>query len=182
MKDESTIAQLIREVARTGTYEIHQGKVVAADADSCDVEVDEGVVQPGVRLNVVTDVEYGVILTPKIGSQAIIARIEMGQEYQLLSCSELDKVKIRVGSLLFEMDRDKIFFNEGKQKGMVLLTPLKTELEKIDKNINFVKSALTQLGTTLEPLVPGTNLLLEGILSGIVPVDTSALENTKIRQ
>lgn len=182
MKESKIIADLIKEISEAGAYEIAQGIVKAVHKGVCDVEIDEGVTIHNVVLNVISDTEMGVILTPKIGSPVLIARIEMGQDYQLLQCTELDKVHIRVGAILLDIDRDKIFFNEGKLKGMVLLDPLKIELAKIDKNITFIKSALTQLGTTLEPLVPGTTLLLQGILSGIVPVDTSKLENTKVRQ
>lgn len=182
MKNSKILADLIRDISETGTYEIAQGIVSNVGKLTCDVEVDKGVIIYGVRLNVVTTSDMGVVFTPKVGSPVIIARIELGQDYQVLHCTELDKIQLRVGSLLFEIDRDKIFMNEGKQGGLVLINPLKAELNKVNANVNIIRTAFTQLGATLEALVPGTTALLEGILSGLVSIDVSQLENTKIRQ
>ena len=182
MKESKIVADLLRDIVNADTYEIVQGIVKEVGNLTCNVEIDEGIVIYNVRLNVITTSDMGVVFTPKVGSPILIARIELGQDYQVLQCTELDKIQLRVGGLLFEIDRDKIFMNEGKQGGLVLINPLKAELTKINNNVNLIKTALTQLGGTLEALVPGTSAMLQGILSGIVSVDVSNLENSKIRQ
>lgn len=184
MKENTIIADLIREISESGTYEIFQGTVHSIDRklSTIDVEIDTDVIVFGVRLNVIVDAQTGLILTPKKGSPVLIARIEMGQDYQLIACTELDALKMRIGSKLIEMDADKVFFNEGKLGGLVLLNPLKAELQKIANNQTLLRTALTQLGATLEPLVPGTTALLQGILSGMTPLDLTKLENKNVRQ
>jgi hypothetical protein len=183
MKNARKIRELIRSIAQAESYEIHQGFVRAVSGDLCNVEIDDGVTVYDVRLNVIPEMEFGILLTPEIDSPCVIARVENGQDFQLLQCAKLKKLRIRVGSLLFEMDEEKIFFNEGNQGGMVLLNPLVAEMNKLQTNQNLLRTAISQIAAGLNPSVlPGISATVEATLANVQPLNTTTLENTKVRQ
>jgi hypothetical protein len=182
MKSEAKIREYIRAIAGTDQYEIHQGFISEVRADSVDVEVDDGVIVHDVRINVLPGADFGIRPVPEMGSACIIARIEKGQNYQLMHCEKLESYSIRVGSLLFQIDKEKIFFNEGKQGGMVLLNPLIAELKKIDANITILKTATSALAQAVNAIAPGTGPAFTLATAAMQPLITSTLENIKVKQ
>lgn len=183
MKREQQIADLIREIAQSGAYEIHQGFVQEVSSDgTCVVEIDTDVSVSGVRLNVLPNMDYGIELRPKKGSACVIGRIENGTNYQLIQCAELDAYRLRIGNMLLEINGQDAKWNEGKQGGMVLLNPLITELKKIDTNLTILRQATSAVAQAVNAQAPGTGAAFELAVSTMQAVNTTQLENQKLKQ
>ncbi len=182
MKDNLKIKDFIRTIAGSEP-EIIQGIVNQVHSNGTfDIEADEGVIAFGIRTNVVMGVDAGIQLTPEVNSPVIVARIEGGNQWQLVQSTKLKAIRIRIGAILFEMNPDQIKMNEGKQGGIVLAAQLKRELKRQKANENVLKGAITQLAASIEALVPGTSALIQTQLSSITAYQLDDVENPKIAQ
>lgn len=82
-----------------GKFTLFVGVVKSIDGDVC--AVDDLV---NVRLNaVIDDLESQFTIYPVVGSNVVIARLEAEDDAFVVGVSEIDKVTIKIGKLLFEM-------------------------------------------------------------------------------
>lgn len=93
------------------------GTVKAIEGDTCTVDNYEEV-----QLNAIIDeLESQFTVYPKIGSKVIIARLDDSDSMFVVRCSEIDKVTIKIGSLVFEMKDGKFLIkNESANLKSIL--------------------------------------------------------------
>lgn len=79
------------------------GTVKSLQDNTCVVDYYEDV-----QLNaIIDDVNSQYTIYPKVGSKVIIGRLEDSDSVFLVKCSEVEKVTIKIGDLLFEMKDGK---------------------------------------------------------------------------
>lgn len=79
---------------------------------TCDIDND-GVMVYGVRLQSITNGNTGVLVVPKIGSQALCVQIETTDNFMLVHASEVETIELSVEDKTFAMDKNGFIFNGG---------------------------------------------------------------------
>lgn len=179
MKNHKTITEGIREITRTGEYEIYQGKVTHVDDSlkTVDIELEPGLTIFSVRLRAAVTDDSGVYVLPSKDSWCVIARIEMGQDYTLLRASKIDAYYIKIDGMTLEVSKDAFTFNGGQLKGMVKIQDLVQKLNALENKVNQI---VTWTGTHLHSgNGAGTATPVTGSLA---TTKVSDLENKKILQ
>ena len=102
-------------------YEVISGTVVAGtfDTDANTISVlptdatDDTQAIPNVTLNSVSENSNGLILYPKDDSNVIIGSIDGPGEWTLLKASDIDKLVITIGNVVYEMDSEQVNIQNG---------------------------------------------------------------------
>ncbi len=173
-------------------------KKVDTDARTCSIE-DDGLEIFGIRLQCITDNDKSVVVIPKEGARALAVNIEGGDAYQMVSCSEIETLRIDVGDANIEIVEDKIAielgestveiedgtitFNGGDNDGLVKIQELTNKLNAIEDYLNSLK---TIFSTTWIPAAQDGGAGLKGAAADwsaqtFVKTQKSELENTKIK-
>ncbi len=132
---------------------------------SCRVEREEAPEIYDVLLNAIDDdLESYVTVYPKEGSNVLVAIIEnLKTEAVVVKCSEVEKVKVKIGEQTLLMDKDGFVFNEGKNKGLVKIGSMVDWMKKIHADLQTLKTLLSThpvagngspLALTFNPTVP----------------------------
>lgn len=180
----SQLEQAIIEVVG-GVAEKRQVKLVcwgvAKDitATSCTVERDGAPTLYDVLLNAVDDdLQSYVTVYPKEGSNVLVAIIE-NQKTQsvVLRCSEVEKLKVKIGEQTLEIDKDGFVFNKGANNGMVIVKEMVDWMTKIYTDLQTLQKQLTT-----HPVV-GNGSPLALVFTPTTPKPTIKMfENERIKQ
>ena len=74
-----------------------------------DIEIND------VRLSPVINSKQSVTIIPKVGSWVLAVRIENDAEWMIMAADEIDKYRVTVGDLVFEMDGEKFLIKKGNE-------------------------------------------------------------------
>jgi hypothetical protein len=132
---------------------------------TCTVERDEAPTLHDVLLNAVDDdLESHVTVYPKAGSNVLVAIVEnLKTEAAVVKCSEVEKVKIRIGEQTLTINREGFVFNDGKNGGLVKIGNMVDWMQKLHADLQTLKTLLlthpvagagSPLGLIFEPLTP----------------------------
>lgn len=132
---------------------------------SCTVERDEAPTLYDVLLNAIDDdLQSYVTVYPKEGSNVLVAIIEnLKTEAVIVRCSEVEKVKVKIGEQTLLIDKEGFVFNEGANKGMVKIVEMVDWMAKIYADVQTLKGLLSThpvagngspLALTFNPSVP----------------------------
>lgn len=168
---EQAIEQAVKKIA--GKMQLNQvltGTASEVTDTTCTVTRDGAPTLYDVRLNAIDDnLESQVTIYPKDGSHVIVAIIEgMKTEAVVLRCSEVEKVKIRMGSQSLVIDGTGFVFNEGTT-GMVKLPDMVGWMSKVYADLQTLK---TLLSTTV---VAGNGAPLAAVFNPTVSNPTNAM-------
>jgi hypothetical protein len=143
-KNIAKIQQGIQALGKHDAYEIETGKVDSIDEQNqcCDVLISDDLIRPQVRLKMAMGSDVGAYIVPKKGSYCIIAKIEGGTDYFLLQSSEIDKFWIKIGSMTFEMTKDGVVYNDGNNKGLLILDKVKANFDTCKQNWDILKASV----------------------------------------
>lgn len=182
-KDLMLIRQYLREICDADVHEIFQGTVTTVNSNgTIDVLVDDEVVMPGIRLRVVTGTTTGIVATPATGANVVYASIERGQDYQLISASEISRLYIRAGNTILDVTGDSVVINEGKLGGLAVIAELKAQMTLLETNNTLLRTACSVLANALNALAPGVGPAFDAAVANTQPLDLTKLENKKVKQ
>lgn len=174
----SAVAELVnRGITRIVTVK----KVEDNFAEVEDFEGDPLLRVPLRFLNIGTTV---LKIVPKVDTTAAIVLLEGGANTPyFVGFSEVESTELLVGDSSVLVESDKITFNGGENKGMVLVEKLIDRLNDIENDINDLKTAFS--GWTPAPQDGGA--ALKGAVSSwsgsrLTPSQVSDIENEKIVQ
>lgn len=121
---------------------------------------------------------------PKVGSTAVIAYVngDPSTPY-IVACTEIDRVAIKIGEATIDVSEDTITFNGGENDGLVIVGKLTERLNKIERDINSLKTAIASW--VVVPSDGGASL--KGVVSSwasqrLTESKNSDYENDKIKQ
>jgi len=154
-----SLEELFKQAVRHSKFQTEKlnfwlGEVASVCENTCTVEPYKNV-----RLNSVIDnLENYITIYPKIGSKVIVGRLENSDETFLVKTSEIEKISIKIGNQIFEMQNSKFsmknqsadlkhILNEAltKLKNATIITPQgngqlspndKQSLEQIKNKVN----------------------------------------------
>lgn len=143
-----------------GVATVLQGVVVDVDMveRSCSID-DDGTVYHGVALQGVLDGDSGAVVFPRVGSIATAVVVADGLA-AMVSCSQCDKIDIRVDEISVEIDSGGVVINTGNSGGMVNIEPLKQWMTTVKTDLETISAALK----TIAPVVVTTQLPNESLV------------------
>lgn len=134
------IKELIRAIAGQGDGLMFVGEVKSVDGDSCTVAVGQ-LELTDVRLTAASDGEEGkLLLTPKEGSKVLVADLGSGtmRDLAVVGYTQVDKI---------EASCSQITLNGGGNGGLVKIEKLTERLNKIEQDINNLKTVFSTTWT-----------------------------------
>ncbi len=116
-KNSVKIKAGIRELA-SNSFEVISGKVVAGSVNTAKYTMTVQITEhsepiPHVKLSAVAQNGNGLVLFPKDNSDVVIGSVDGPGEWTLLQSSDLDKVLITIGNVIYEMDETKFSIQNG---------------------------------------------------------------------
>ena len=167
---EQAIQQAVQSIAgRAQVKTVCWGVAKDVTEMSCTVVRDQAPELYDVLLNAIDDdLQSNVTVYPKEGSNVLVGIIEnLKTEAVILKCSEVEKVKVRIGEQTLVIDKDGFVFNEGLNKGMVKLVEMVDWMTKLYTDIQTLKASLlthsvagngSPLALIFNPTVPKPNI------------------------
>lgn len=112
--------------------------------------------------------QSGVIVYPQVNSDVLVMFI--------------DNTKTN-GAVVYVENTDKIEIKGNTLGGLVKITPLKTELNKLSANIQTLKTATAAAVSAFSAILDGgaTATAFNAAVTSLPAVDVSQLENTKVK-
>lgn len=109
----------------------------------CNIERENAPTLFDVRLNAIDDdLQSFVTVYPKEGSKVIAGIIEnLKTEAVVLRCSEVEKIKLKIGNQTAYIDKNGFVFNDGTLGGLVKVGDLTQRLNNLENDINGLKNA-----------------------------------------
>jgi hypothetical protein len=163
---EQAIQSAVQSQAdRRQIKQIISGTVTKVGETTCDVEREDAPTIYDARLNAIDDdLESFVTIYPKEGSFVLVGIVEnMNTEAVVLRCSEVEKVKMKIGEQTFTFDKNGFVFNEGKNKGMLKLNEVISWMGKVYTDLQTLRTQLSTwavvgngapLGLVFNPMTP----------------------------
>lgn len=129
-KSQQIRAGLAAFAAKYGPLQTILAKVASVDAVGLTCECDyDGTTLFDVRLRCVINGKESSTFFPKVGSYVLIARIENSEEdWMVIACDELDRHRIVIGALEFEMDGATFSLKKGGESLKKLFDDLITAM------------------------------------------------------
>lgn len=144
-KERNSIIDAIKKIGKADAYEIYTAKVMAVDETNftIEVEVDDSLTIADVRLKATIEDDNGMVVIPAINSYVTIAQLDGGVDFCLLRASTITKALLKIGNTTYAIDKDKVVFNGGNNKGLVIVGKAVERYNKIEKDLNTLKQIIT---------------------------------------
>lgn len=125
--------------------QIISGTATNVGETACDVLREDAPTIYGVRLNAIDDdLESFVTLYPQAGSSVLVGIIEnLKTEAVVLRCSEVDKIKLKIGEQTLLVNKDGFIFNDGKNKGLMNIESVVSWMQKVYMDLQALKTQLS---------------------------------------
>ena len=185
---EQIIETAIRKIAKKMQFaQVVSGVAKNITETTCELHRTDAPVIFDVRLNAIDDdLQSFVTIYPKDDSDVLVGIIE-GQKTEavVLRCSEVEKVKYKIGDNTLLIDSTGVVFNDGLN-GMIDIVDLTTKVNALVQTVNaLIASYNSHVHVTTATVGPSE---VPGVISAIVtPAQTAATfnksdyENTKIK-
>jgi len=171
------------KVDRMHIKQVLSGTVSKVGETTCDVEREDAPTLYDVRLNAIDDdLQTYATVYPAVGSSVLVGIIEcLKTEAVLLRCSEVAKVKIKIGDQTLIMDKDGMVFNGGT-KGLAKVDKLTEKINALESDINNLKTAFATWVTVPSDGGAALKLITTTWFGSALAVTTQAqLEDIKIK-
>lgn len=152
MSRQEQIREALRKfAAKHGPLQTILATVTSVDAAALTCAVDnDGTPMYDVQLRPVINGNESVTLFPTVGSYVLIARIEDDENWTVIQCDEIDRMRTVIGTMVFEMDGNKFKMVSGALSLHDILTDLVTEViaiyaPKNVANLVAIKTKINQL-------------------------------------
>jgi hypothetical protein len=141
--------------------------------DVCELVDDDELVYSDVRLRPVVDGNQSVTLVPKVNTWALAVRLENEDEWMMIACGEVEKIKITC---------DKVVINDGTNGGLVKWPSAKAQHDLVKQFIMAVKNACSTPVTEPGNGAPSAfQAALNASLTIIQTPNFDNLEDTKVK-
>lgn len=177
---EQTILQALQGVAgQSQVKAVCWGVAKEITDTSCTVERFEAPALHDVLLNAIDDdLQSYVTIYPREGSNVLIGIIE-NQRTQavVLRCSEVEKLKLKIGDQMLEIDKEGFMFNGGLHNGMVKVKEMVDWMAKIYSDMQTLQTLLKT-----HPVAGNGSPLALAFTPSVPKPSIEKFENKKIKQ
>ena len=131
--DQAIEQAILRHAGKLQVKQVLSGVAMKVGESTCTVERQDAPTLYDVRLNSIDDdLESYFTVYPAEGSQVLVAIIEnLKTEAVVIRCSEVQKVKVKIGTTILELDADGFRFDRDEENLQAVLSDLITEVQKI---------------------------------------------------
>lgn len=131
--DQAIEQAILRHAGKLQVKQVLSGVAMEVRESTCTVERQDAPTLYDVRLNSIDDdLESYFTIYPAEGSQVLVAIIEnLKTEAVVIRCSEVQKVKARIGTTILELDADGFRFDRDEENLQAVLADLIAEVQKI---------------------------------------------------
>ena len=165
------IKEAIRALAAPHQMTVQLATVKSVDKDACTCAVafvNEDADLDGVRLRAVNDGSNdGLVIYPAVGSFVLIGFIEG---------------KNTAAFVMQTTVIESIVNDGGELGGMVKVQELQKQLQVVQTNFDILKNACDVAFTAVNSVVSGVSVGYEAAIKAMQAIDTTQLENEKIKQ
>jgi len=142
--DKKIMEGLKKLAASYGPEAIIPVNVVAVDENefTCDCITDDDITVPGVLFKSVSGGEIDLVIQPAVGSRCYIGRVSDSDEWIMIKAGEISSIRIKIGTTRLNLSADGIVMNEGTLGGMVKRDGVRTQLNKLENELNTLKKIL----------------------------------------
>lgn len=170
--------QLREQYGKTSATILGKVKDVDEQHRTCTLD-DDGLEMPGIRLQCITDKDKGICIFPKENSLALAVCVEGNEDWMIVDCSEIDKIRIDVGQSNIEVKDSEIVINGGSI-GMAKTDKVTEKINALEQRCNDIVMALQGVTIALAPT--GTFPLAPFFtMQPIMTTAQSELEDTKLK-
>lgn len=178
---EETGIRAVRASAKKEIKQIITGVAVNITETGFDLEREGHPTLFDVRLNAIEDEkESYLIIYPQTKSEVMVGIIENQEtEGVLLQCSEIEKVKLKIGETTMDIDKTGIVFNGGQLDGMVQVVKMVEWMNKVYSDLQKLMALLAVI-----PVAPNSTGSLEGkvVFTPTTPLPTvTDFKNDKVK-
>ncbi|MDR2806261.1 MAG: hypothetical protein LBB85_11635 [Dysgonamonadaceae bacterium] len=126
--------------------QIITGTAMNVGETACDVMRENAPVIYDARLNAIDDkLASYVTVVPKAGSFVLVGIVEnLKTEAVVLRCSEVEKVRIKIGDQTLTVDKEGFVINGGENAGLIKINSIVSWMQKVYSDLQTLK---TQLAT-----------------------------------
>lgn len=142
---EDVFRQAIQQEAKKGLVKtIGWGTASKVTDTTCTVDREDAPILYGVLLNAIDyDLQSFVTIYPAEGSSVLVGIVEnLKTEAVVLKCSEVEKVKLKIGEQTLLIDKNGFVFNEGQNKGLVKIQEMVDWMAKVYGDLQTLKTLL----------------------------------------
>lgn len=135
-------------------------QTLLATVESVDLEEytcvlnDDDIILHDVRLRPVINDKESITLVPKVGSWVLAVRIEDDADWMVMAVDEVEKYRIVVGNMLFEMKDGKFLVQSGAENLGKCIDDLIAQIQLIYAPKNT--AAITLIQNRFKNLLSGT--------------------------
>ena len=183
MDTYTEIRNKIRAMTGQRTPLLLTGKVESVDGETCTVTVGD-LKLTDVRLrSVVNNEESKILITPKTGSYVTLIDLSGElRETEVIGYSEIEAIDIETGGDININCNGTVFFNKGKNEGMVIAQKVTDKLNALENEINKLKTVFS----TWSPVVYDGGAVLKTLVTAqwATPMATTQaqeLRNDKVK-
>jgi hypothetical protein len=125
--------------------QIISGTATNVGETTCDIKREDAPIIYGARLNAIDDnLESFVTVYPQEGSFVLAGIVEnLKTEAVVLRCSEVDRVKLKIGEQTLLVDKDGFVVNEGKNSGLMNIDSVISWMQKVYSDMQALKAQLS---------------------------------------
>jgi len=109
--NKRNIADLIRKIVGEASLDSFVAVVDKVSGRTCDITplgVDcDNSLYTDVRLNVDTNADFGLLITPVVGSIVVVTKLSEN-DLQMSFCSEIEKIELKMGNLQMKIEDNKV--------------------------------------------------------------------------
>lgn len=143
------------------------GEVESVDltARTCTVTRDSAPTLYDVQLQPIVNQNNGFCVIPEVGSKIVVGILEnLQNNCFVVAVHQIQKIEL-----------------DGQDNGgIVKVQPLSAELQRLETNMNILKTATLAVATALDAVIPGTSAAFNTATSAMTATDVSGLPNAKI--
>ena len=182
-KTAKDLANAIKALTASSSCELATVVSVDKTNNTCEVSLD-GDELGQVRLQSITETGLkGCRLYPAVGSKVVIEELNSGGDWMVILMSEIEEVMYEVNNMSMKISDSGILFNGGSLGGMVKLAGAVDRWNKIEQDLNSLKTVFTSWITV--PNDGGAALKAAAATwagKQLAATANSDVENTKIKQ
>lgn len=177
--EQSIRSAITSQTRRTQVKTVCWGTVTEVTETTCTVERDNAPTLYGVLLNAIDDdLQSYVTEYPLLNSSVLVGIVEnLNTEAVVLKCSEVEKVKVKIGEQTLYIDKAGFVFNEGGHKGLVKIVELVEWMSKLYTDLQTLKQLLLT-----HPVAGGGSPLALTFQPTISQPSVDMFENKNIKQ
>lgn len=138
MNKAKQLLEVLKKIGGGPGETFFPGIVKAVAGDTCTIQAADGTELYDVRLQAVTELANGLLLTPEVDSVVLLMQVGDQMDYAVVMTSKLQQYELKVGQLQLKHSADGWELKKGANSLGSVLRELITAIQQITCNVTQV--------------------------------------------